>query len=290
MKTNNGSNSNKRSGFTLVELLVVIAIIALLLSILMPSLQAARASAKKVVCASNTKQLLLGLTLYDQDARCLPNAYRAASSITDVPPDGWWFTSTSNPTQPKVSPGIGYPWFWQQISGKYVSAQWKVYRCPASTCPAPQDTGRKDAPYGGNYGCNVNLMTRPASPAYAGLPATAAFPTARIVSIRRPANVALMFDSGGETMYLQYAWAPAGYRWYIPGCSQNVKPGTTSSPCSSNSAYDFDSGYKKDLVQGRHPKKKINIGWADGSMRDMTAEEFAGIKGNRSQQMGYWGN
>jgi prepilin-type N-terminal cleavage/methylation domain-containing protein/prepilin-type processing-associated H-X9-DG protein len=55
------------AGFTLVELLVVISIIALLLAILMPSLQNARQQAKNVVCTSNMRQAQLGLILYLQD-------------------------------------------------------------------------------------------------------------------------------------------------------------------------------------------------------------------------------
>jgi len=54
----------KKKGFTLIELLVVIAIIALLLSILTPSLQKAKQSAQAVICRSNLHQWHLSLVMY----------------------------------------------------------------------------------------------------------------------------------------------------------------------------------------------------------------------------------
>jgi len=57
----------KKRGFTLIELLVVIAIIALLMSILMPSLSRARQQARAVVCKANLKQWGLMFILYAED-------------------------------------------------------------------------------------------------------------------------------------------------------------------------------------------------------------------------------
>ena len=59
----------KAEAFTLVELLVVVAIIAMLVSILLPALGAARSSAQSVVCKSNLRQLALANIGYATENR-----------------------------------------------------------------------------------------------------------------------------------------------------------------------------------------------------------------------------
>jgi len=81
---------NKRNAFTLVELLVVISIIALLMSILMPSLSAARENAFRVVCISNTKNIALANEIYanEYDDRYVPVRDDRMNSLLPGDPKG----------------------------------------------------------------------------------------------------------------------------------------------------------------------------------------------------------
>jgi prepilin-type N-terminal cleavage/methylation domain-containing protein/prepilin-type processing-associated H-X9-DG protein len=62
----------RSKAFTLIELLVVVAIIALLISILLPSLSRARELSKRTVCASNLRGIGQAMYIYAQDGDKFP--------------------------------------------------------------------------------------------------------------------------------------------------------------------------------------------------------------------------
>jgi len=80
--------SSKLKGFTLIELLVVVAIIALLISILLPSLSSAKKQAQTVACMSNLDQVMKAIRMYqDEHFGWLPQSYNPDN---DYQPGSLW--------------------------------------------------------------------------------------------------------------------------------------------------------------------------------------------------------
>jgi prepilin-type N-terminal cleavage/methylation domain-containing protein len=88
-----GSRATARLGFTLIELLVSIAIIAVLASILVPTLGRAREEARKVFCMSNLKEIGAAINSYRSDNDNLPWTYVHPSG-EPCPGAAWWSSYT----------------------------------------------------------------------------------------------------------------------------------------------------------------------------------------------------
>jgi len=127
----------RHRAFTLIELLVVVAIVGVLLSLLLPAVQQARAAARKAACKSNLKQLGLALANYQDAAGVYPPGYiavyNAATRFESGPGWGWGSMLTPYLDQGAVFEALNFGLFVED------DANWTARRQTISTFLCPDD-------------------------------------------------------------------------------------------------------------------------------------------------------
>jgi len=244
----------KRSCFTVVELLVVIATIALLTAILLPSLQTSREHTKATLCGSNIRQLVFGLAMYETDNQTFPYGFHF--SLTP-PPGGY--------------PGyIQYDrtgwWWFNFIEGFYKKSDGKrtVVKCPSKQLRNPN---LKNNILCGNYGVNRSICKSPDDiqsrrEEFVGTPLCSS-------DIQHLSQTLLIVDSG----YSLISW------WNVTDVPP-VSLGTTIEDTAYVPGLEINKdknlwpGQEWDAINGRHPNKTVNVGFADGHVDRVKADDL----------------
>ena len=248
-----------KEAFTLVELLVVIAIIALLMSILMPVLAAARAQGREIVCRSNIRQLVLANMGYacENDGSYVP----AASDIISSNRHRWHGVrdNINSPFDPIRGPLSVY------------LADGSVKRCPQKVDFRKGDPWEWDFEDGcGGYGYNMTYIGSRIWERYEDEKCKV---TAKDFEVGQPAQTLMFADTAmgkldnGRAYYLEYSFAEPRYFVF------NGKPITSW-------------GDPSPSIHFRH-RNNANVGWVDGHIdsRRMAKYDKDNIYGVNSADM-----
>ena len=150
---------NRRHGFTLIELLVVIAIIAVLISLLLPAVQASREAARRSQCVNNLMQISLAAKNYETTHEVLP-------------------PGTVNPTGPIANTPLGYhhnwisqllPYLEQKNVNRHINFNVGVYD-PANSTVRAVGISTLNCPSDGRVFFNVAPLNNVANPKNIGVP------------------------------------------------------------------------------------------------------------------------
>jgi prepilin-type N-terminal cleavage/methylation domain-containing protein/prepilin-type processing-associated H-X9-DG protein len=246
----------RQFGFTLVEMILVTAIIAIMLAVLMPSLQKSRQQTKAIVCMSNIRQLYSVFSIYVNDCGKFP--YGFDDTPLSFPPEG----RVGNLF---VNDRMG--WWWFNYLGKLYKKSndlKTILKCPSRQITYFRFAGDMLL---GNYGVNLAICGMPN-----GYPNQKEFcgPPKWATEIFRPAQTLLIADSG----YAIISWQHVTDSLASTFDNKNAENTAYIPGLSINRQRQFIQGQEIDAIYGRHPQKTVNVGFADGHTARMGAEEL----------------
>lgn len=167
-------NNQRIEGFTLVELLVVIAIIGILISMLLPAVQAVREAARRTQCLNNMRQLGLSLHNYESAHRAFPPSRlepddqaipssQTAKSRAESAFQSWTTLLLPYIEQANLGSKFDYDaaWFDANASDNFsvIATNLAIYKCPSSPSVGSADPYHCVGAAAGDYG-SINEVKR----------------------------------------------------------------------------------------------------------------------------------
>ena len=254
------TRSIQRTGFTLIELLVVIAIIGVLVALLLPAVQAARESARRLQCNNNLKQIGVALHNYESTYRTFPPAsVGPASSSAPTPPFRHGWVAMTLPWLEQAGLGQDYEFlanWYDPPNASLILNPLQVYHCPSAdfgrtaTSKSPAFGVRTAAAW--DYG-SVNVSSY--VPGYSGT--ANAERRKGVMNDREGSTVAQILDGTSQTLVVSEC-ANRPQLWVMGRRRTDITADTSNYPAGNVGPGEVTGG-----VWAEH-QKAVSVGGAIG--------------------------